>query len=354
MANPQTNISPLRDLFRRIGINRLNARGVRRLLPCLLLLMAVFGAVPRSAAQADAQFSQYFEVPSYYNAAAIGTTDLLRIRAGARLQWVGIHGAPQTFMGTADMPFKFLKKRFGVGLVVQQEKLGLYKNLNIGAQIAYKQKLFKGTLSIGAQVGFVNQSFKGTEVFIPDNDDYHQSTDEAIPKQDIAGNAFDISAGLFYTHKLFWVGVSGTHLNSPSVKMDAESSENSQEKNYEFNIGRTLYFMAGSNIQIKNTLFEVLPSAFVKTDFTFTTWEATIRGRYNKFLTAGVGYRWKDAVYAVVAAEFKGFHIGLSYDYPTSAIARASSGSFEVFAGYSLKLDFSEKNRHRHRSIRIM
>lgn len=325
-----------------------------RTLAFLMVVVAFWSAAPGSVAQNDAQFSQYFEVPNYYNAGAIGTTDLLKIRGGARLQWVGIHGAPKTFVVAADMPFMLFKKRFGVGLVMQQESMGLYKNMNLGAQVAYKQKLFKGTLSIGAQIGFVDQSFTGSEVFIPDNDDYHQPTDEAIPKQDIRGNAFDVSAGLFYSHPKFWVGVSGTHLNAPAVRLNSDSGENSEEKNYEFQIGRTLYFMAGSNIQIKNTLFEVMPTAFVKTDLTFTTWEATLRGRYNKFLSLGVGYRWKDAVYALVSAEIKGFYLGFSYDYPTSAIARASSGSFEIFAGYSLKLDFSAKNRNRHRSIRIM
>lgn len=323
------------------------------LIPLLLWGGFLIGAFP-ARAQLDAQFSQYFEVPNYYNAAAVGTTDLLKIRGGARLQWVGIQGAPKTFVVAADMPFMLFKKRFGVGLVMQQESMGLYKNLNLGAQVAYKQRLFKGTLSIGAQFGFVDQSFKGTEVYIPDQDDFHQPNDDAIPKQDIRGNAFDVSAGVFYSHPKFWLGVSGTHLNAPAVSLNADSGENSEEKNYEFQIGRTLYFMAGSNIKVKNTLFEVMPSALVKTDFTFTTWEATLRGRYNKFLSLGVGYRWKDAVYAIISAELKGFYIGFSYDYPTSAIARASSGSFEIFAGYSLKLDFSEKNRNRHRSVRIM
>ncbi len=252
------------------------------------------------------------------------------------------------------MPFKLFGKRFGVGLVMQQESLGLFKNMTVGAQVAYKQKLFKGTLSIGAQIGFIDQSFKGSEVYIPDDDDYHQSTDDAIPKQDIRGNTFDMGLGVFYSHKWFWAGLSATHLNSPSVRLNAESGENGNEKNYEFQMGRTLYFMGGSNIPIKNTLFEVIPSVLLKSDFTFTTWEATARCRYNKFLTAGVGYRWEDAVYVVLSAEFKGFYLGYSYDYPTSAIARASSGSHEIFAGYSLKLDLSDKNRHRHKSVRIM
>lgn len=326
----------------------------RRVLLVAAAAMLALLAPVRSVGQTDAQFSQYFEVPAYYNTAAIGTTDLLKIRAGMRMQWVGIDNAPRTFLAIADMPFKLFNKRFGVGLVMQQESLGLFKNMNIGAQIAYKQKLFKGTLSIGAQIGFFDQSFKGSEVYIPDDDDYHQSTDEAIPQQDIRGNAFDLGLGLFYTHRWFWAGLSATHLNSPSVKLDAETGENGNERNYEFNLGRTLYFMAGSNIPVKNTLFEVLPSMLVKTDLTFTTWEATARVRYNKFLSGGFGYRWKDAAYVVLSAEFKGFYIGYSYDYPTSAIAKASSGSHEIFAGYSLKLDLGEKNKHRHKSVRIM
>ena len=319
----------------------------------LIIIFLAFSPF-RAKAQADAQFSQYYEVQNYYNAGAIGTTDLLKIRGGARLQWMGIQNAPRTFVVAADMPFKLFNKRFGVGLVMQQESLGLFKNLTLGAQVAYKQKLFKGVLSIGAQIGFIDQSFKGTDVYIPDDDDYHQSSDDAIPTQDIRGNAFDVGFGLHYTHKWFWTGISLTHATSPSMTMNAESGENGNEHNYEFQMGRTLYFMAGSNIPIKNTLFEVIPSVLVKSDFTFTSWEATARCRYNKFLTAGVGYRWNDAVYAVLSAEFKGFYIGYSYDYPTSAIAKASTGSHEIFAGYSLKLDLSDKNKHRHKSIRIM
>lgn len=97
-----------------------------------------------------------------------------------------------------------------------------------------------------------------------------------------------------------------------------------------------------------------MPSVLVKTDFTFTSAELTARARYNRFLIFGVGYRWNDAVSATIGAEYKNFFIGYAYDYPTSAIAKASSGSHEVFVGYQLKLDFSEKNRNRHKAIRIM
>ena len=312
----------------------------------------------RTKAQSDAQFTQYFEVPSYYNAAATGMTDFIRIRGGSRLQWVGIDNAPQTFLITADMPLKLFNKRFGIGLMMQQESLGLYKNMMLGAQIGYKFKLFKGEFSAGLQIGFVDESFKGSEVYIPDDDDYHESTDDAIPTTDIKGTALDLGVGIYYKHKYFWAGLSCTHITSPTITLNAENGSGggdaTTEKNYEFQIGRTLYFMAGSNIPIKNTLFEVIPSVLVKSDLTFTTAEITGRVRYNKFLTAGIGYRYNDAISAMVSAEFKNFYIGYSYDYPTSAISKASSGSHEIFAGYSLKLDLSDKNKNKHKSIRIM
>lgn len=317
-----------------------------------LIVMATIGFCAN--AQSDAQFSQYYQVKSYYNPAAIGTSDLLNIRGGMRMQWVGIDNAPKTFALTAEMPIKLFNKRFGVGLLMQQESLGLYKNMNIGVQAGYKLKLFKGEFTIGLQLGFVNETFKGTEVILPDGDNYHQNNDEAIPMNDLNGNAFDAGVGVFYTRGMWWGGVSMTHLTQPTISLKSDTGDNTMEKNYEFQVGRTLYFMTGCNIPIKNTLFELMPSVFVKSDFTFTTGEATARLRYNKFLTAGIGYRYNDAVTISLGAEFKGFFLGYAYDYATSEIAKASSGSHEIFAGYSLKLDLSEKNKNKHKSIRIL
>ncbi|MDE6756627.1 MAG: type IX secretion system membrane protein PorP/SprF [Muribaculaceae bacterium] len=324
----------------------------------LLLRLAIVPAMLLAGicahAQSDAQFSQYYQIKNYYNPAAIGTSDLLNIRGGARLQWVGIDNAPKSFAATAEMPLKLFKKRIGVGVLMQQESLGLYKNLTAGVQAGYKIKLFKGELTAGVQIGFINQSFKGSEVVLPDDDNYHQGTDEAIPTNDLNGNAFDIGVGVYYTRGIWWGGLSMTHATQPVISLKSDTGDSSLEHNYEFQVGRTLYFMAGCNIQIKNTLFEVMPSVLVKSDFTFTTGEATARVRYNKFLTAGIGYRYNDAVTISLGAEIKGFYLGYAYDYATSAIAKASSGSHEIFAGYSLKLDFSEKNKNKHKSIRIL
>ena len=190
-------------------------------------------------AQVDAQFTQYWAVPSYYNPAAIGRTDFVDVHAIARFQWVGIDGAPRSFSGVADMPFKFLDQRFGTGIVIHHENMGLYKTLNAAAQLAYKKRnLLKGELSVGVQLGILNETFKGSDVILPSGDEYHQGTDEAVPTTDITGTAFDINLGVFYTHKLFWVGVSATHLTAPTISLSEESS---MEQYYEFKADRAFY-----------------------------------------------------------------------------------------------------------------
>lgn len=314
---------------------------------CILAAIAPIAAW----AQTDAQFSQYWTVQNYYNPAAIGITDNINIKAGSRLQWIGIDNAPMSFNALADMPFKFLSKRFAVGVNISSQSMGLYRSINAAAQLAFRKKMLKGELSIGVQVGIINQKFVGSEVYIPSDDEYHDTNDDAIPTTDVAGTGFDAAAGLHFTHKYFWLGISATHLNQANITLKTDSSE---DQLYEFEAGRTYYFMAGGNIPIKNTLFEIQPSGFFKTDINYWTAEATARLRYNKFLTAGFSYRWKDAVAVIIGAEFKGITLSYSYDFPVSDIIKGTSGSHELWLGYNLKLNLGEKNKNKHKSIRLM
>lgn len=319
-----------------------------------MALAMLLGSVHASA-QNDAQFTQYWAVPTYYNPAATGTIDFVRIRGGAKLQWMGIERAPRTFMGAADMPIKLSKKhRLGVGVLVNSERIGLYNNLNVSAQLSYKFRFLKGTWSIGVQPGFYNTKFKGSEIYIPEGDDFHQPDDQDLPNSDVSGNAFDLSAGLLYSHKYFSVGVSALHILQPSITMGNEGGSDSETVEFQAEVPRQFYFTADSNIPLKNTLFSLQPSLLVRTDFSRFTAEATVRATYNKFISFGVGYRYKEAISAMVAAEFKNFFIGYAYDYPLSALGKASSGSHELVAGYMIKLNLGDKNKNKHRSIRIM
>lgn len=320
----------------------------------LIILIMSVGAITSLLAQNDVQFTQYWAVPTYYNPSCTGATDYIRIRGAARLQWIGIEHAPKSFLALADAPFQIGKKRVGVGINASQESIGLFSNMLLNVQASYKFKLLKGQFSIGLQGGYYSTKFKGSEVYIPDDDEYHQSTDTSIPSQDMAGNTFDVSAGVSYTHQYFSVGISGLHLLNPTVKLAIDGSESSESAEYVSELSRALYFTADGNIPLKNTLFTLQPSLMVKTDLSRVTADITMRASWNKFLNFGLGYRYNDAVSVMIGAEFKNFFVGYSYDYPVTAIAHGTSGSHELVAGYQLKLDFTGKNRNKHRSIRIM
>lgn len=330
---------------------------MKRYVLLILLAPLLWQLAPTASAQTDVQLTQFYELPTLYNPAAIGQTDFLRIRGGGRLQWVGIDNAPKSFMLSADMPVKFLGKRFGAGVNALTESYGLYKTLAIDAQLGFKLRKWGGEFTAALNLGMYDQSFKGSEIYIPEGDDYHQDVDDALPQSDLHGTAFDLGLGLWYAHKYWQAGLSATHLMSPKITMGGEDGGGSESTGgtiYEFEARRTLYFMAMGNIPLKNTLFELMPALLVKSDFTFTTAELMARARYNKFLSFGIGYRWDDAITATIAAEIKNFYIGYSFDYATSALHSASSGSHEIVAGYRLKLNMGEKNRNRHKSVRVM
>ena len=95
----------------------------------LMLTLAAFLCVTTLRAQVDNQYTQYYMVPGYYNPSAIGNTDYIHVTVGSRAQWVGIKHAPLSFVGLADMPFKFLNKRFATGVSINQTSMGLYSGL---------------------------------------------------------------------------------------------------------------------------------------------------------------------------------------------------------------------------------
>ncbi|MBD5347459.1 MAG: PorP/SprF family type IX secretion system membrane protein [Bacteroides sp.] len=336
--------------------------GIRAAITSLFIVCALLV----SAQYTEPLMSHYYELGSFYNPGAAGRTDLVNIRAGGRLQWVGIDNAPVSFVGVADMPFKIGRKRLATGLALQHESYGLYRNLTLGAMIAYKLRLFGGTLTPGVRIGLINQSFRGSEVFIPDDNEYHSPTDDAIPTTDVGGNALDLGVGISFDIRSFSAGLSVLHANSPTVRFSSDSSMSGSRdgedsstsdpgvKNYEFPVSSTLYFTAAGNIPIKNTLFEVIPSILIVSDFNDATGIVTARLRYSKRFSFGAGYRYRDGVSINLGLELKNFYIGYTYEYPLSSLNRASSGSHELLAGYSLKLDFNEKNKHKHKSIRIL
>ena len=301
-------------------------------------------------AQADVAFSHFWIAKGYYNPAAAGELNAINMNLGSRMQWVDFKRAPMNFYLTVDMPYKLLGQQLGAGVKAEFERIGLYSNTRIGAQIAYKRKLGKNmVLSVGVQPGVFSQVFRGHEAITTDEEDTQQGTSSF--KQDLSGTVFDANVGVFFSHPHYWASLAVTHVTSPNIELKANRESVDY---YEFKVSRGYYFAGGGNIPINNTLFEIQPSAmFALTQNMWTAQLATML-RYNRMFNIGAGYRWKDAVTAFIGVNLKDAYIGYAYDYPVSAISKATFGSHEVFVTYKVKLDNKVKNKNKQKSVRLM
>ena len=312
------------------------------------MVMAVAVAVG-AMAQADAAFSHFWAGKGYYNPAVAGELSAIRMNLGSRMQWVDFKHAPMTFYLNVDMPYKLMGVRFGSGVKAEFERIGLFTSTRIGAQLSWRKKIGKGYASIGIQPGVFSQVFRAKERELVEEEG--TESDIAIPSQEVSGTKFDANVGIYYTHPYFWAGFSVTHVTAPRIELKASRDATTY---YEFEVNPGYYFMAGGNIPVNNSLFEIQPMGMFAYTQNFWTAEVAARMRYNRLLSIGAGYRWKDAVTAFIGVNLKDAFIGYAYDYPVSAISKATFGSHEVFVTYNVKLDPKEKNKNKQKSVRLM
>lgn len=305
----------------------------------ILLYLCIFNAY----GQWDAQISQYWRVKTYYNPSFAGENDLIDNTIFHRTQWVGVDYAPKTSMIIMHMPLEFLGKKHGVGMHVFNEKAGLFSNTATSAQYTYKHQFKKGrTLNIGIQGSFVNIDFDAASIHIPESQ-YHDREDPAIPTGG-EDKAFDMGLGASWVTPNYWVGLSVSHLWEPTFDLD---------DNHSSFIGRAYYLMGGYNIKLKNPLFVIQPSVFVKSDAITTQVDLTARLEYSKIVSGGIGWRKDDGFIFMLGLKIRNIEAGYAYDLTTSALSKVSNGSHEIFIRYAIPLE-KKREKGSQKSIRLL
>jgi len=313
----------------------------RLLLSFLLSLCFLVGK-----AQFDVSFSNYWALNGYYNPAYAGQVDKLNIYGTYSMQLLGFTNAPKSMAFGADMPFRFLKKKHGVGAGFFNETIGLFTNQRFWAQYSFKINLFGGTLGAGIQGGALNLSFDPTNIRFGKHEDASKD-DAAFPSSVAHGMGIDLGAGVFYNHPLFYAGFSANHLTAPTVDIGETN---------EMKVDPTLYFTGGCNIKTKNPLISIQPSVFMMSDL--LNFKANFTGRVSytsdeKVFYGGFSYSPTISVSLLLGVNFKGINIGYAYEMFTSKIG-ALNGSHDICLGYSMDMNFKGKSKNKHKSIRIL
>ena len=292
-------------------------------------------------AQYDPSFSHYFYMETSFNPASAGKQPKINVTAAYAMDMAGFEHNPQTAYAAADMPFYALRSYHGAGVLFMNDRLGLFTHMRLTAQYAYKFKLLGGQLSVGLQAGLISEKLDGSKADLAD------SGDPAFNSAQLSGNAVDLGAGIYYTLKDFYAGISVQHITSPLVKLG---------DNNELPIDKTYYLSGGYNIKLHNPFLTIKPSVLVKTDM--VAWRADVTGRLvyshdNKLLYGGLSYSPTNSVTMLVGGSFPGIVLGYSYEFYTSGL-NPGNGSHELFVGYQQDINLVKKGKNKHKSVRIL
>ena len=308
-----------------------------------ITLFSIF-AIQYTSAQFDGIYSQYMHIKHFYNPAAIGEQELMKMMVAQRLDWIGIKNAPKTTLFTVNTPFEIGKTHHAAGIQFVNDIFGVFANQQINAQYAYKFKFDYGTLSIGANIGVLNLICYGDSIKMVESD-YHTENDPAIPQGTQSGVGFDLSAGVYFSNTTWFAGVSILHAPGINIKLGDK---------YDFQINQAMTAVGGYNIKLSNPDYQLRPSLLLYTDFVSWQTQISLLLDYKNKFFGGLAYSIQDAVSFSFGMEIiDGLQFGYCFDLPTSSMIRATHGSHELFLSYDFNI-FKPKYNQKHKSIRLL
>ncbi len=185
-----------------------------RYLIVFCLLTAI--TTPDSVAQDIPLFTQKLTNSFIYNPSVAGNS-LGSASLSHRKNWNGVLGSPTTNFFSIHTPFA--KDRFGTGLNIYQEQVGIYQSLSAMAAFAYHIKITDDkTLSFGVSGEYGNLKIDQTQVDVVD------ISDELIIANGSTNN-IDFSFGMTLALKYMNIGIAANRLNS-SIRNISDNATN--------------------------------------------------------------------------------------------------------------------------------
>jgi len=290
----------------------------------LVLFAALIVTSMQVQAQFEPQFTQYMFNEMFINPAYAGSREHASLTALYRNQWVGIDGAPktQTFSGHTALK----NEKFGVGLSVMNEEIGVTHDLSFFGNYAYRIPMKNGILSMGIQAGLINHQEKLLDVKTQDQGD---NSFMGTPKLTVPNSGF----GTYYYSKNFYVGLSIPRLLQNKVDANTGKGKNTVEMQYWH------YYLMGGYVFPINDMIKLKPTFMVKS-VSGAPIEADlgVHALFNETIWLGGSYRTGDSWSAIMSVQLnKQLRIGYSFDNTITDLKQYNSGSHEITLGY----DFS-------------
>lgn len=307
--------------FRNIYEKPLNSKFMKRVAIILGILTMLF--IESVYSQQDPQYTQYMYNMNVVNPAYAGSRGTLNIGLLYRTQWVGLDGAPKTFVATFDAP---IRENIGVGLSFFADEIGPVKEQNVYADFSYTIKTSDtGKLAFGVKAGVTFLDALLSTLNLGDN------IPDDLFDEDINDTYPNIGAGVYYYTNKFYASFSIPNmLNQIHLEKEGGVISSAAEKMH--------YFFSTGYVFDINEYLKLKPSTFIKgaSGAPVSIDIAANVLLYNK-LELGISWRIDDSVNGIVMFEVSPLlRIGYAYDYTTTNLGDFNSGSHEVLLLFTI------------------
>jgi len=277
-------------------------------------------------------FGQMFLVSDQYimdaldiNPAFAGCYDALSTSIFYKNQWVGFKDAPKSYILSVHTPLNHSK--VGLGLLVERNSIGIYKETNILANYAYRMKFENGRLALGLGLGVTLSNYAWNELVAND------PADAALINNPTSAVLPAISMGAYYYTKKYYIGLSMPFFLSQ--KMDQSGGEVTIKNDFSL---YNYFINGGYNIEFADQI-KLQPSILIKYNPTngagvdFNTY-INLKDR----IWFGIGYQSKNMIVGSFQCQINyQIKMAYSYIYEISPIAKYTNGSHEITLNYQFK-----------------
>ncbi|KQC00758.1 hypothetical protein AQF98_08750 [Pedobacter sp. Hv1] len=311
----------------------------------IALTLGLSLGIKQSNAQVDPHFSQYYANPIWLNPALTGVTEgAYRVNVNAKQQWSNLNNGFLTAGASFDAaPVKNLA--FG-GMIINQRAGAIsYNQLNVLASAAYRIRFGQNgdqIVNFGMQAGIISKSFDASKATFGNQYNPGMGYDPSMPfNENVNSQDFvapDINAGVMYfdgsSYKSanVFVGASVAHINQPKDKFVGGDAK------------IPMRFTGHGGVRFKvNNMLALTPNAlYMKQgnaeEYALSMYAQLMLDPQSDLLFGG-NYRFKDAAIAYVGVHFKSMVFGLSYDFNTSDLNRATGSK----GGLELSISFNSR-----------
>jgi type IX secretion system PorP/SprF family membrane protein len=224
----------------------------------------------------------------------------------ARRQWVGVDGAPVTYLINGNLPIESIGG--AAGLIIFNDQVAIERQTEVNAYFAKGIQLNSGSyLAVSINAGVRNYTANYSAL---------DATDPTF-RNDVRGTKPNMGFGVMYYTDWYYLGLSAPELTITSLGT-ASVQDNSNFRNH--------YYFSGALLTNVNEDIKFKPATLVAYA-SGVPLVADISGTFymKGALGLGINYRTDKEMSGIITLNINAFHVGYGYQFGTSS---ANLGGF--------------------------